>query len=110
MRVASAVAIRKVSISRSTSPRASLIGLPASMHRLLASSSRRSPKRRTQCSSTSRRASGGNAAIAALARCAESMASHTASASAIATRVARLPLNLSNTSRPVLAATGRLAR
>ena len=45
-------AIRKVSINRVTSPRASLMGLPASMQRLIASSSARSPKRRTQCCST----------------------------------------------------------
>jgi len=110
MRVASPAAVRKVSINRVTSPRASRMGLPASMHSASASSSWRSEKRRTQCSSTSRRASGGNAAIAPRAACAAAIAASTAAASAKATRVAGLPVYLSSTSRSVLAATGLLAR
>jgi hypothetical protein len=52
IRTDSSDATRNVSISRVTSPRESLIGLPASMHSASASSSRRSSNRRTQCAST----------------------------------------------------------
>ncbi len=48
IRVASSEAIRKVSISRPTSPRASATGLPASMQSAMVSSSLRSRKRCTQ--------------------------------------------------------------
>ena len=43
-----AAAMVKVSIKRVTSPRESLIGLPASMHSAIAKSSKRSLKRFTQ--------------------------------------------------------------
>jgi hypothetical protein len=99
MRVASSAATRNVSISRVTSPRLSLIGLPASMHSASASSSCRASKRRTQPCKAAWRAYAGIAAIAAAAPAASSIARSIAAASASATRVASAPLYLSYTTR-----------
>ena len=95
---------------RVTSPRASRMGLPASMHSAIASSSKRSWNFRAQCISTSRRWYGGTFAIASRASCAAAMPASMAFASASATWVATAPVNLSVTSSASLAKTGSLAR
>ena len=110
MRTDSSAAMRKVSISRVTSPAASLIGLPASMHSASASSSRRSANRLAQCCRTAWRAHGLKSRIGAAAFTAAAIAFSVAFASGTATRVASLPLYLSSTSSICFEVTGLPAR
>jgi hypothetical protein len=97
--VASSAATVNVSMSRVTSPRASRMGFPASMQRAIASSSKRSRKRRTQCSSTALRSNAGTRRIASSAATAAPIARSMSAACASATRVATSPVYLSVTSR-----------
>jgi hypothetical protein len=101
IRVASSAATRNVSTSRVTSPRLSLIVLPASTHSASASSSARSWNRLAQWCRTAARRCDGNAAIAGAASAASSIARSIAVASARATRAATSPVNLSWTARSV---------
>src|SRR6185369_3336206 len=109
MRTDSSAAIRNVSIRRVTSPRASRIGLPASMHSASASSSKRSRNRLTQWSRTAWRSNAAISRIGSTAAAAAAIASLMTDGPASATRVATSPVNLSVTARSVLAATSRPA-
>lgn len=110
MRTDSSAAMRNVSMSRPTSPRASLMGLPASMHRDYASSLNRSWNRSTRCWRTAWRSYARIRRMGSVASTAAPMASSMAAGSAVAPRVAVSPVYLSVTSRSGLGDLGSLAR
>ena len=110
IRTASSAATWNVSMRRVTSPRASRIGLPASMQSARASSSARSRKRRTQCSSAALRACGESSRIGFTAAEAAAIAASMIAGSASATRVTVAPEYLSTTGSSPGPSAGRFAR